>query len=361
MRNWFLTMRNKTNSLFRLVALGVVLTTLPFAQARGQKTLSVHLESEQDSYLVREPVKFKVVITNESGETVRVPSIVRFDMNMKHLLMEVITPAGETQYRTFKYYRQEGIVQRDYDGEPLRPGESLTTFLFPNISGRRELDLAPGPFFPQKLTFPEPGNYQLRVAYFVAEPWDNLWKPPGDFLFSNTIQIQLNLPTPVEERILDAYWAKGGVDISMGEHHAYCWFDVSALESVIEMYPDHPLIKYAYFGLGRQLGRLKLPVNRSLIERAVPIFEKLAQDYPDFRYAEVRHHLARAYYHTGRREEAIQLYSELLEERPYLIDDAEFMKSKIFVEELTSKAAGDWFRFRMSGGVDRRTKLHESD
>ena len=199
------------------------------------------------------------------------------------------------------------------------------------------------------------------MAYFVAEPWDNLWKPPGDFLFSNTIQIQINLPTPVEKRILDAYWAKGGVDISIGENHPYCRFDVSALESVIEMYPDHPLIKYAYFGLGRQLGRLKLPVNRSLIERAVPIFEKLAQDYPDFRYAEVRHHLARAYYHTGRREEAIQLYSELLEERPYLIDDAEFMKSKIFVEELTSKAAGDWFRFRMSGGVDRRTKLHESD
>ncbi|UCF05645.1 MAG: hypothetical protein JSV33_01000 [bacterium] len=307
------------------------------------KDVVLRLESIQDEYVIREPIKLIATFVNESKEEIRLAGSYYFDMNMKHMFFEVTNPGGETVHRRFQYYSTIGIINDEYRGEPLAPGESREMFLYPNATFVFNVDTSrmSGDC---EVTFSEPGEYRVRLVYVVPEVFHHLWKKEGG-LYSDPLTIRFRHPTQEEREILDAYWYEGGFQITYGDNNPSCNFNASELVRVIEKYPDNPMIRYANFGLA--LALLSENTNNSLLE-AASVLDMLRSDYPGFRAEEVGQHLGTSFFRMNQKEKAIETFSDILRARPALKDHHLFMVNKI-VAEYGKDYVDVWMRNRVDG------------
>lgn len=331
----------------------------PMRGVCGTQDLRITLSTPQHDYVVREPIKFVVSMKNVGPETIRIVEVfyLKCDANMRHFFIEIETPWGKLERRNHLLVVPTEIINKQYNGEPLAPGDSIEVFLYPNFTVPVE---PPGLLSARgegRVTFPEAGTYRVRVAYFVPEYFVNLWRGENGIAYSNWVELRFRDPTPEEKEILDVIWESNPQELSSGDDTLIPSFNELSLKRVIANYPDNPLIKYAYFNLARQIMSL---VGGARNGEAVPIFEMLIERYPDFRYEEVRQHLAKAYFYSGQPERARELMRRTLRERPNLRHHDNFMMRKLSMEEPTGIATIKWRKLRRKGiRIDDGKKLRE--
>lgn len=314
--------------------------------------LSLLLRTAQNEYILHEPVRFALTLRNVSDERQKVAEVSLWDMNMEFTFLEITTPEGELQFRRYQYETVTAIWNAFYEGEPLEPGGSIESFLYPNVSFVMTDGKQRDQYRGLEFTFPRVGTCKVRVCYFVSSFWEHLWKGEGGELYSNPITITFREPDSKEKEILDALWAGGTTEIAIGDDMLAFSFEESQereLERIIEKYPEHALVKYAYFYLARSLVTLSGGYVRGRVESGVELFETLMKRDPDFRYEETRQLLAMGYDRVDRKEDAIKLFSQTLTERPSLENNYRFMSRKIMVETGNNKIAVEKWRFKRRG------------
>ncbi len=292
--------------------------------------ISLHLRATQDEYIVREPIKLVVTLSNNSKEEIRIPGIAQLAERMEYVhYVEIIPPRGEKQCRRYQYMYYSGIALPEYRGEPLSPGDYRELYLYPNVSW--EIDCATHEKVNSlSVTFPDPGEYRMRAYYVVPSIYNKLWKKAGG-LASNEIVLQVRRPNSEEDEILDAVWGKSIGHLMYGDDFACCVrSDETALRQVIEKYPNNPLARYALFELARSLS-LRYDESDEMME-ALKIFGLLETRYPAFRYEEVRLHMGRIYQALNQDAKALSSFTEALEYNPGLVDNYNFMVHKIYTE-----------------------------
>ncbi len=287
--------------------------------------LYLKLESPQNEYAVREPVKLVITLGNDSGEAIRIPEIQGEDMiNMKFIYyMELITPKGERECRRAQFVYGIGLINEEYAGEPLFPGDYRELYLYPNATFNNDC----GNFRPMSClgaTFPEEGEYRIRVFYMVPGYWPKLWNV-ADGLPSNELVLTFRKPTPEEAEILDAVWLAG--DYISLDSEDYCgFFNAEALRRAIAKYPNHPFIKHAEFALARTLCATD---SKGQLREASSILETLASEHPDFRYEEVGIALGSCYLGLHETARVDSIFTKMLRKNPALEDNYRFMTAKL--------------------------------
>ena len=312
----------KTVFASALLLFGVVVTYTPLTAAAN---LDIAFYSAKNEYVIREPVKFVVKLENHSDEVLRIVNVSSFDMNMEFMELEVTYPNGERRYRKGHISFVSRLFYPMWLGEQIFPGETIITFLYPNVTYAVDHR---GDWLEE--TFPVAGEYRLRVVYTVPEVYYELWKGPGGKAYSNEITVVFREPDPVQREILDAYWLKGGYNVSMGDDSQMFEFDRLALANVAAKYPDQPFVKYALFALARDLTHIwPGNVRPAEVEQGIAILLALKRDHPDFRADEIGIHVSKAYLDLQKYPEARASYAEVLAERPWLKDHDTFMMGKI--------------------------------
>ena len=89
------------------------------------------LTATKDKYVYREPIKLYIELTNVSNRTVRIIEAKRFDNNMKYFYFRIENPSGRIEYRKSQFIIENLIVNVEYEGEPLLPGHSIKSCLYP--------------------------------------------------------------------------------------------------------------------------------------------------------------------------------------------------------------------------------------
>ncbi len=211
------------------------------ASVANAQALRVFVKSEQNECVIKEPVKFAVSLVNQSEEILNVMEIEYLDMNMDYIHLEIMTPRNELELRRFKYYDDDKEISPQYPGEALYPGDSISCFIYPNTSyAIRDTDYGEilGDF---RVTFDEEGTYKIRAIYNVPRYYGRLYKGPDGRIYSNQITVAFREPTDEEREILDAYWARGGWWVSLGDNRSFGEIvypiAVSAFTSIIATYP----------------------------------------------------------------------------------------------------------------------------
>ncbi len=138
----------------------------------------------------------------------------------------------------------------------------------------------------------------------------------------------------------------------MGDDSDLCSFDIASFEQVIKIYPDHPFIKYAYFGLAIELcNSWDVKERERNIERGIRILEMLMKNFPKFRPDETRIQLAKAHLDLKRYNGASELCKLILSQRPWLQDNNYFMKTKVRADTKDDpEAIASWELERMKRG-----------
>jgi hypothetical protein len=311
-------------SIDRSILIALTLVIGVSAISYAGEGLYLKLESPQNEYVVREPVKLVITLGNDSGEAIRIPEFQGEDMsNMKFIYyIELITPQGERQCRRAQFGDGIGLINEEYAGEPLFPGDHRELYLYPNATFNNEC----GNFRPMSClgaTFPEEGKYRIRVFYMVPGYWPKLWNVAGG-LPSNELVLTFRKPTPEEAEILDAVWSAGDY-ISLNSEDYCGFFNGEALRRAIAKYPTHPYIKYAQFALARTLCATD---NKGQLKEDSSILETLALEHPDFRCEEVGIALGGSYRGLHETARADSILTKMLRKNPALEDNDRFMTLK---------------------------------
>ena len=198
-------------------------------------------------------------------------------------------------------------------------------------------------------TFPVAGKYGVRVVYSVPAFYKNLERGdnPEGVIYSNEIKLTFLEPSVEEAEIMDAYWAQDRSSLFLGDNHVYVKADEDLLESLYEQYAEYDLIKYVIFLLARST--IYKNKNTMTSYEAVKYLDELLMRFPEFRYEEVRQHLGVAYAYSGQIGKAIEVYGNLLEGSPYMVDNYTFMAEKIAAEAPRGSAVTKWLRMRAMG------------
>lgn len=297
--------------------------------------VALKLRSYQDVYVLHEPVQFIGELKNNSDEIVRLHSMESLaDENMSYLFLEIITPEGEKQERRTCFMLVDYFAFPEYKGEPLLPGETFGFDIFPNHTNSIGNILKGG------WTFPEVGEYKVRLAYEVEDAMEYLWKPPGNRLYSNQITIRIVEPTPAQKEILAAYWKDSVSDGMTWDGKLMSGFDVRELNRVVQKYPNEPFIKYPLFAL------LNTETLVPDLSHAAPHAQYLMSHFPDFRPGQVRRTYAAALIESGRQAEGLKVLDEALTLEPRLKDNFDFMMMKVGTEKGSEAAFWRWVRER---------------
>lgn len=327
--------------VIRICITSMIMMIIHMNTVHGSSDMTLHLESAQTDYIIREPVKFIVTLQNNNSEIQNYVGMTELDENMKYLYYKIHTPFGETELRKSQYLHFHGHTGDNWPGYPFRPGQRVVLFLYPNVTqclGVRDCEF---------VTFSMPGTYKIQVVYYIPERFARLWKGQDGKLYSNEVLVTFRQPSHEEKEILDAIWYKRPSLLSSGDDGLLVNFSKSKLENVIENHNDNELIKYAYFSLARQL----ISDGRGSWERAIELLELVLRKYPNFRYEEVRKHLAITHFNIDRgSNQAISILNETLKKRPWLKDNINFMSLKIFIESHGRTGAVDeWLDKRRAG------------
>ncbi len=342
----------RTNRTF-IISMILLIAILVFPRMVHSGEVELQLNSVKSEYVVGEPLKFTVRLINNTDETIYIPAARYFDMNMWFFLIEIITPDSTVEFRKFQYQFEDGASIPKYTSEPLAPGASIETNLYPNITFLVDISTLRKFRGEMTRTFPDPSEYRIRLIYVIRRNVGSLWRDEDGLLYSNDIKIKFKEPDSAGEEILGALWAKGGRILSIGDDNILFSFDEMALEEVIAKYPDHFLTKYARFYLAKSYLVKKKDPEYDQMEEGVTVLEALQREYPEFRPMEVRQLIATGYFRTNREEEARRLFKETLELYPALKDNYQFMKQKIYADTKSFKAVADWHKQRSKGATPK--------
>lgn len=299
--------------------------------------------SYQDTYVLHEPVQLTGELANNSDRAIRIYGIEKFsDENMPCLFMEIVTPDGRTQERRTHFYCVNLARSESYMGEPLKPGERRGFDIYPNHAYSIYDFAVDGGW-----TFPSPGDYRVRLVYEVEAFRKNLWKPPGNRLYSNQITIRVIEPSPAQKEILSAYW-KGSNRGMRWDAKLMYGLNEAELHGMLQKYPAEPFIKYIHFALMHVALGQEHPDPTSAGMHARYLMSRA----PDFRPGLVRWTYADVLIACGRKDEGIELMQEALEVEPRLVDNFDFMESKITAETGDSRAIWLWKKSRMELPVE---------
>lgn len=305
----------RSNSVW--VVWGVVLMMFDGA-ATAQ--VRVHLEADSNEYVVGQPMKLRVALVNCGSDIVGVVQPDRLGQNMEYMVYEVRQTRGSSEYRRSRYvsyFRSQSSLS--YKGEPLSPGDSVVCWLYPyETFGVGERHEAPRPLVSRA------GHYELRVIYDVASSQYLRGETDGRAP-SNWVEFSVTEPTSAESEILSAAWTPGNLSARMGDNMNQAEFDEARLREVIAKYPHNPMTRYARFSLARSLVATHNGHFSRTGREGSKILSGLMDDYPDFRYQEVRMELAEVYMNDGQNKRAAALLKKMLQHMPELIDDERFM------------------------------------
>lgn len=322
----------------------LLVTVLDLSDAPAQ-SLVVHMDTEQTEYVIREPVKFRVALKNVSNEPVNIPSVSEFNNNMNYTYLLITTPEENTERRRYQYIYDLKILGTLYAGELLAPGDSIQFFLYPNFTFKEQSssDYA-------TLTFGEPGFYDVRVCYTVPSGYKILKASAPDDVCSSAVTLHFRKPDAIEKDILASFWKKNSVAMAHAEWSSLTTYDIGALRAALRSYPQHPMIRWVRYELGRQLmspeeyGYRIKPGGppKGDVEEAAGIFEALQRNYPDFRPAEVAYFLAKAYLDLGRRSDAARVLLRAIDANPGLRTDARFMPAYVYAKTGDNHESSSW-------------------
>ena len=321
--------------MFALIAafvIGLVACPLSPHAAGTESTNSpdrfaVSLAATQSQYVVGEPIKMIVALTNTSGDTLSAEE--RRDVLRGFVFehIEVMPPRRFVRERHDLFGTTERGWEAQLSGTPLLPGDRIEAFIYPLKSFVLE-----GKDFSPVMTFPEPGKYYVRVVYSLPAPFVGKRSTRGKVeLASNEVTLEFRGPTPDQAEILGAI-QKSLAGSTVENDELMQTADDALLSEVIERYPDHPLTSYARFYLGRSLVSGRDADDPTRTGKGVEVLENLSKAAPDFRFEETRQHLAMGYYLLGRRDEANALMKTTLAARPALGDHQLFMMYRSIVE-----------------------------
>jgi len=328
--------------IFLFVAVAM---TLCSSEAFPADPIKVTLESVKDEYVIKEPVRFKVTLTNVSVFEQRIMPVDKWYMTLKRYMstMNVTTPDGKKELRQIPYmevnWLRGGGVSH-YKGEPLAPGESIVTYIYTSITILRG-DVTREEILEnkerRKLTFHEPGVYKVSIVYKTSPLNVKIFCKKGG-LHSNDIYIKFRKPTPVEEEILDS--CRNNTQALNG--YRFKVSRVGRMPELIEKYPDQPLIRYLEF----LMGVAKYTAHQ--YGEAAKYFNAFSRKYPDFRFFETQVAIGRSYLGMGEKEKAVALVDSTLTVDPSLKDVPDIMKIK--AEALHGRQGyHKWLRAREKG------------
>jgi hypothetical protein len=151
------------------------------AQASG---LELTVKFDKQQYVVREPIRAEVTLTNVSSDTVRIMEARSLGANMEYVHMEIETPDGNKQVRRHAWYVDE---KSSSPGEPLGPGSAVLMLYYVTLSG---CDSPAAVLEP--LTFPSAGRYRVVFVYSIR---DDLFKRfPIREVRSAPVALDLRMP-----------------------------------------------------------------------------------------------------------------------------------------------------------------------
>ena len=261
----------------RAILLSILLTTLGWTTS-GASGISLYAQTNQDKYVQREPLKIEVYFKNETSEVLRMIPVRWLGQNMEFMFLEVEEPDGSVTKRRFTFFSMDEVLNSNWGGEPLAPGESAMVVLCPNVT--RQIR----PAGPSKFTIGDPGMYKMKIAYEVPRLYERIWKPESGILYSNEFIVEVTASSVEEKEILDAYWHGGATpyDLYLGDANVYIDIDEGLLDRVIKKYPDNHLTKYLWFNKARyKIGESRL--NPAAAEEAEYLYETIRRKYPKFR------------------------------------------------------------------------------
>lgn len=319
---------------------GLALSLTAYA-SEAVASVKLTLVPTQSSYVIGEPVKVELFLSNPGTDELRVFDMTRFSHDMEFLEYVVISPDGRRSERTYKLWEVDKFRDDDYVGVPLAPGERWVMFLYPNatypLNGRADLER----------TFRTPGVYRLAVSYC---PDRN--ETFGPTVTSNFIELHFREPSIVERDLLSPLWDDKGNSLSTGDNSIECALNRDRLRQKLEERHDDPLSRYLQMALVRSL--LSFARRETYVEIRELLLD-LKQRFPDFRKPEVAQWLGKACFRLGRTDEAQEIVRSELLEQPVLRNNYPFMREFIRTEqseELFWSALAGWLEER-SRGIDR--------
>lgn len=333
-------------NLVRLILISFFLASgATIGQSASAKTLKLEIDFSQASYAIREPIRITARLTNVSRELQHIIEVGRLTTDMEFMYLRIVTPTGEPQYRAFRFTSSTEFFNPNYVGEPLKPGETIELFLYPNVSGFILHPEQPEPPEPGGITFPVPGEYEVQLVYFVPAVLKKLHDETGTEIYSDPVTVSFRLADAIEREILDACWESGGGWISMGDNTLGGRANDVLLKAEIDKYPDHAFTKYAMILFIRSKTTGPNPEN----EEALAMVDDLMKRYTDFRIEEVRQLKATNLRYLHRWEESLEVLEEAIEINPLLRTNYQFMWQKVTTQYGTHKAVRQWKANRLAG------------
>ena len=275
----------------RYPPIALIVLLFAFCPKTATSAVVMSASTESANYVVREPVKVRVQIANETPDTIRLFPINELGNHMRHMFFEIARPSGAIEWRKFLAVFYLEVPGSGPPGEPLPPGGRIDLSLYPYMTYWIGPPKAAAQSKAPRFTFDEPGKYRVRVAYCVEPTRRYLWNPESGVLFSNSFELHLRLPSADERAILDAVWSGDRFLMSCGDAASHLKGDEEKLRAAIEQYGTSPLIRYARFALGRTLAYSS---DQSIARQGIALLEEVSREFPAFRQEEIQLHRANA-------------------------------------------------------------------
>ena len=291
-------MRSLRVSILILIIVGAVPSTGASNDLDG---IRMELSTEETQYVVGEPIKFRVRITNTANRQLNIVPPDELIQSGEFISYEIRYRDGSFVPIKLQNIFINRAIYQGWTGTSLPTGESVEVILYP----------------PPKY-FGAPGRWEARVVYEIHEVYGSLWRPDGGALRSNIVTLDIRAATKQEKDILDVYW-QGYRKSGYEEYDIMVKVDESQLRSAIDEYGSQPLAKYLVFLYARYF----VGVSHKHPERAkeaIKILSDLRKEKPCFRFEETNYLLGWAYYIAGDAITAEQVFHSAVKERPELYD-----------------------------------------
>ena len=274
--------------------------------------------------------------------------------NMEFMYFEIEYPSGKVDHRRFRFMETTIIINPEYTGEPLLPGQSVYIMLYPNVS---EVLSSSSAEHSEIQTFNEVGTCKVRLVYSVPKVYDKL--SPNRLVASNQIEINFRKADRTESEILDACWLDGGGWFSIGEGcpGPFAKDSESALRSVIVRYSDHPMTDYARLLLASALISYTSNGHDRRIAEGLEVLDELdrllgqADSGRSASFRATERAMIRGYglCSLGEEEEAMIVYKNALQKMPQLRTNSHFMWGVLVCEYDHPESVAKWWMNRKKG------------
>lgn len=208
--------------------------------------LEVRLRLDKRTFVVGEPILFRVVIANRSTRTIRAvgPGYLTPHATSFACFVEIERPDGVRELRTTNNSIAQGVSTGGVveTGVPLAPGDSIASPCTYHLTGAAVERFAyrsptPANFY----AFAKPGHYRVSAAY---GPPDLLWTlgGAGHLLLSKSVDIEVLQPDRQESSLLESL--RTATKESVFRETTTSPDGVDTLRQAIQKHPQHPLAFY---------------------------------------------------------------------------------------------------------------------